>query len=294
MTNLLFVGSTVADVTIDVDHLPSLEEDVNVHGQSIQLGGCAYNASRIPVLCGVPSRLYSPAGTGVFGDYVKKEMAKQNITPGYESSQENGACYCLVDREGNRSFMAVHGADYVYPEQMTEQIGNEYSAVYVSGIDIEGETGKNLIALCDRLHQHGTRVYYAPGPRVGLIDCDKNKAMLAMRPVLHMNCREAEELCRQMGTDTADPASALHELTKEIVIVTNGSKEVRCVDREGNVTAYQPEKVKQIDGTGAGDGHIGAFMSAYEQGKTIDEAIAFANHVSSLIVQVKGATIGNL
>ena len=37
MRKALMIGSTVADVMIRVDHLPSLEEDVNPFGQSVAL-----------------------------------------------------------------------------------------------------------------------------------------------------------------------------------------------------------------------------------------------------------------
>ena len=45
MKQALIIGSTVADVTVRLPHLPVTGEDVIVESQSMSLGGCAYNVS---------------------------------------------------------------------------------------------------------------------------------------------------------------------------------------------------------------------------------------------------------
>ena len=45
MKQVLVIGSTVTDVIIHVDHLPKTSEDIHVIGQTMSLGGCAYNVS---------------------------------------------------------------------------------------------------------------------------------------------------------------------------------------------------------------------------------------------------------
>ena len=44
MPRLLFLGSTCADVILRVPRLPQTGEDMNLLGQSVSLGGCAFNA----------------------------------------------------------------------------------------------------------------------------------------------------------------------------------------------------------------------------------------------------------
>ena len=87
--NALMIGSTAADVMIRLDHLPSLEEDINVTGQSCSLGGCCFNASNMLACYGVNYTLFSPVGTGVFGAFVKAELKKRGIVPVLTAEEEN-------------------------------------------------------------------------------------------------------------------------------------------------------------------------------------------------------------
>ena len=78
MQQLLFIGSTVADVVVRTPLLPQRGEDVNIISQRISLGGCAYNAFQIAHLTGTaPCTLFSPVGTGVWGDWVFAALQKQ-------------------------------------------------------------------------------------------------------------------------------------------------------------------------------------------------------------------------
>ena len=79
MKQALIIGSTVVDVTVRLPHLPVTGEDVIVENQSMSLGGCAYNVSEILRQSGVPYILFSPVGTGIYGDYVREHMEKKQI-----------------------------------------------------------------------------------------------------------------------------------------------------------------------------------------------------------------------
>lgn len=43
MDKCLIIGSTVCDVVINVEQLPTTAEDVHITSQEMALGGCAYN-----------------------------------------------------------------------------------------------------------------------------------------------------------------------------------------------------------------------------------------------------------
>lgn len=289
---ILFLGSTVIDVTIHVDHLPSLEEDVNVISQSMQLGGCAHNASHIAYLLEVPYDLVSPCGTGAFGKMVCEKLAAKGLKPAYMHDYDSGVCYCLVDSEGNRSFMSVHGADYDFAKAMTDNIKDIYQYIYVSGIDIEGVSGSNLIEACARLRGE---ICYAPGPRVGLIDASSNSKILALHPILHLNMREAISLLEQLNIELGELiAKQLYDICHNIVVITNGDKAISYTDKEGHMYTMVPKRVRAIDGTGAGDGHIGAILSYLSKGLDITSAITKANEISAKIVMTNGAILENL
>ena len=66
MKKVLVIGSTVADVIIRLDKLPTTGGDVNVRGQKMSMGGCAFNVSQAIAYFDVPYLLFSPIGTGVY------------------------------------------------------------------------------------------------------------------------------------------------------------------------------------------------------------------------------------
>lgn len=112
---ILIIGSTCVDIIINVDHLPKTEEDIHPFSQSMALGGCAYNAANIIRQFGAPHTFISPVGTGVYGDYVRKELKQKGVPVLADvPDQENGCCYCLVERGGERTFMSLHGAEYTF------------------------------------------------------------------------------------------------------------------------------------------------------------------------------------
>ena len=76
---ILIIGSTCVDIIINVDHLPKTEEDIHPFSQSMALGGCAYNAANIIRQFGAPHTFISPVGTGVYGDYVRKELKQKGF-----------------------------------------------------------------------------------------------------------------------------------------------------------------------------------------------------------------------
>lgn len=92
---LVFIGSACADVTIEVDHLPSLEEDVNGIHQEMHLGGCAHNATHAAGLFHVPFLLASPVGTGLYGNFVRSELKKEGLRYGRKQKKPMAAAIAL-------------------------------------------------------------------------------------------------------------------------------------------------------------------------------------------------------
>ena len=76
---ILVIGVTCADVVLRIDHLPHTAEDVIAHEQRMTLGGCAFNAFWVMHALGEPAVLFSPIGTGPYGDFVRTNLAKEGI-----------------------------------------------------------------------------------------------------------------------------------------------------------------------------------------------------------------------
>ena len=288
MKQILVIGSTVVDIIIQIPHLPATSEDVHVTRQSMSLGGCAYNTSDAIRHFQVPYTLFSPVGTGTYGNFVREALAAKGIvSPIPTPPQENGCCYCFVEDTGERTFLSYHGAEYrFYPEWFDLLDADSIGSVYLCGLEIEEPTGIHIVEF---LEQHPSfRIFFAPGPRILKVPGDLLARILALSPILHLN---ESEVLLHTGKDTVEKAArALYEQTHNTVIVTLG--EHGAYYDAGDESGYVPGvKANQIDTIGAGDSHIGAVIARLHQGASIAEAIADANKVSAAVVETSGALL---
>lgn len=288
MKKLLLFGSATADVTLRISHLPGAEEDINPTSQTVSLGGCACNVSWMMELFNVPYTLAVPVGKGIYGDFVRKQLASRNVRVWKESEETNGSCTCLVTDDGNRTFIAMHGGEYHYKREWLDSLNpDDYGMVYVCGIDLEEEVNSCII---DWLEETHLPVCFAAGPRIEHLQKDRLERLMALQPILHLNHREAQVLLSRIQLPTGtirNDARMLEAETHNIVIITDGARGcVACNDDEYMEIPSYP--VRQIDGTGAGDSHIGTVLSCLWKGESLKTALETATIVASQVIQVEG------
>lgn len=290
MKKVLVIGSAVVDVIITLDHLPGRSEDVHVKTQTMSLGGCAYNTSDSIRHFGVPYIPFFPVGKGAYGEFVKKQLALRGITsPIPTPDSENGCCYCFVEEDGERTFISYHGAEYRFERSWFDSLdASSISSVYICGLEIEETTGENIVDYLE-LHPEFT-VFFAPGPRLEKIHPELMKRIFALNPILHLN--EEEALSYTQKNTLPDAAEYLNQLSQNAVIITLG-KDGCYLYHEGQSVTIPGVPAVQIDTIGAGDSHIGAVIACLQLGKTLPEAIAIANRVSSKVVETKGALLSD-
>ncbi len=285
---VLVIGSTVTDVILHVDHLPGTGEDVHVIRQTMSLGGCAYNVSHMIRHFQVPCILFSPVGTGIYGQFVRDALAEKGIkSPIPTPDQENGCCYCFVEASGERTFVCHRGAEYQFrPEWFRLLHTDTIDSVYLCGLELEESTGHHIVRF---LEEHPKlRIYFAPGPRIQMLSREILRRIFALSPVLHLN--ETEALGYTGKNSTKDAAHALHEMTRNAVIVTLGARGACCETDTG--TAYIPGiKAVQADTIGAGDSHMGTVIARSKQGASLEDAIRDANRIAAAVVETNGALL---
>lgn len=288
MKQTLVIGSTVVDVIVNIPHLPKTGEDVHITRQTRSLGGCAYIVSDVLRHFGAPYSLCTAVGTGIYGEFVRRELEKEGVPIYVRRPEENGCCYCMVETEkgGERSFIVEHGIEYTFDETYLAQIDTDsVDSVYVCGLEVEEITGWNIIQYL-RKHPDYT-IYFAPGARIMEIQPDRMEAMLALHPILHLN--EGESLSFTGKPTVEEAARTLFEKTGNTVIITLGEKGSYCYDGADHYASPVPAKVQ--DTIGAGDSHIGAVIAARRFGLSFADAIQAANHVSSAVVSRKGGLL---
>ena len=309
----LFIGAACVDVVIYLERLPKTEEDLHPHKQDFALGGCAGNAARAARLLSDSIELASPVGTGVFGELAEKFLRKAQIPVRIRVPEENGCCYCFVEDGGERTFLSVHGAEYTFHREWMSPFDHEnIEYVYVSGLEVEEPTGHALLRYLAEYPQRN--IVYCPGTR-GIGIPDKNRELFSLRPILHLNAKEAEAIAKSLAgeapekmpderiatltaslpdhagisRETLGSAAYLQTFTENAVIVTLGEKGAYCLPRDGAGFFVPAVKTKVVNTIGAGDTHAGAFIASLLNGKDLKESLQAANALAARTVAIEAA-----
>lgn len=292
MKRLLIIGSTCVDVILRLDHLPTTGEDMHPV-QRFAMGGCAFNVAQVPKAYDVDLRFVTPIGDhGVFSDFVRAHLDNAGFRgPITVPDSENGCCYCLVERSGERTFLSVHGVEYSFhAEYMDAFAGERFDYTYICGLEVEEKTGGELVAWLEAHPDIAGTVVYAPGPRGIEVDADRTARILAMHPILHLNEQEAQALAGMC--DSENPvlaaAQALHAKTQNMVIVTCGADGVLWISADGSVHSAPSVPSTVVDTIGAGDSHCGAVLTGLTLGWSEDDTMRFANQIASEVVAQEG------
>jgi sugar/nucleoside kinase (ribokinase family) len=288
MKKTLIIGSTVLDIIINIEKLPTTTEDCHINGQTMSIGGCAFNVQNIIKLFEVPYVFCSPIGTGIYGDYVASKLQKIGLSPFVRvSDQDNGCCYCYVEANGERTFLSYHGAEYTFDPKWLDDINmNDFDQAYICGLEIEEPTGDKIISFLNN-NRH-LQVFFAPGPRFSIIDKKKIDDIFKLSPIIHLNM---DEILSFTKTATLEQAvKLLYSLTNNCIIITDGENGSYMYDGKSLKHAIGV-KADVVDTIGAGDSHIGAFMASRKLGYSYIKSLEIANEVSAKVVSMKGSLL---
>lgn len=297
MKQTLVIGSTVVDAYLRVPALPQRGNDINITKSEYRIGGCAYNVFKTLRSFKSPATLCSPVGTGIYGAIVAEHFRAAGITPFVLLEEKNGCCYCLIEPDGERSFLSHHGAEYLFSRSWMNNI--DYStvdSVYICGIEVEDPTGSEIVEF---VYEHPElSLYFAPGPRILRIGKDRMEKLLYRRdvhgkgPLIHLS--ETEMLEFSGYADIGGGASRLEgvmagaailaEKTENAVAVTLGEKGCYCLEKPGAEGSLVPGiPVKAVNTVGLGDAHCGALIACLKAGMNLAEACLHANETGAAL-----------
>ena len=298
MKQILVIGSTVVDVFLNVPALPRRGEDINIVASEYRIGGCAYNVYKALELFKSPAMLCSPVGFGMFGRMVREQFRKEGLHPIVSLEKENGCCYCLIETNGERTFLSHHGAEYLFSRSWMHDIDySQTDSVFICGIDVEEPTGIEIVKF---VYEHPElKLYFAPGPRIMHISRDKIDSILGRSdsegkgPFFHLNNTEALSFTGKASIE--EGAESIAEKTGNSVVITLGEQGCYCLEKagmEGHLIPGFPAVV--IDTVGAGDAHCGALIACLKEGMNLTEACGRANKIGASVIGVRGAVLDKM
>lgn len=282
------MGGAVGDIVLNIPKLPKSGEDCLAEEGERQIGGCGLNVARALRRLDFQPIAAISVGNGPWGELVKEEMDKENISSGLmDEEYDNGWCMALVEADGERTFISVEGCETYWDEKKLQSLQfNDNALIYVSGYELCGENAKalrNWILSLPETHQ----ILVDLGPRIKDIENQFFEDLLKKNIILTLNQDEAEYLLKaKSNLEAFINFSKKHEIS---IIYRQGEKGTYICEGGDKVEFVAPYKVKAIDTVGAGDTHCAGVLAGLSLGLFLKEATDLGNKLASVIVMRQGA-----
>lgn len=227
-------------------------------------------------------------GRDDLGDRALSGLVKEGIDVrgvSRDVAAPSGVALILVSAAGENSIAVSPGANGRLASKHIAQAAKVFSQASV--VLLQLETPLPSVRTAARLaNQMGARVILNPAPAMRL-----PRELLRNVSVLTPNESEVESLTGIRVTDDASAARAarrLHEQGVETVIITLGSRGA-YVSSHLIAERISGLEVRAVDTTGAGDIFNGALAVALAEGRSLRDAVQYANAAAALSVMQRGA-----
>lgn len=290
MTRLIQLSGAVADLIYRVEAVPLPGQEAIVHGFQMAAGG-GFNAMAAARRFGLDVAYGGTLGTGPFATMVARALHDEGITllrPGSLKAQDQGACVVLIDRHGERSFIASEGADGVVTDADLAMLDpGPQDWFLLSGYALGYRASRDaLTRWLER--QHDLSLVFDPSPLVAAIPARSLEAALSAALWISANTEEAAFLTGLSSPPAAAAALAATRPKAGGAVVRDGANGCFMAEKGGHARHVPGHLVRPVDTNGAGDAHIGTFIAALAQGNPPDTAARLANVSAALSTTREG------
>ena len=250
-------------------------------------GGKGSNQAIAAARFGADTRLVARLGDDTAGWealalYRQLDISTENIH--MDATHPTGAAVILVNQAGENMISIAPGANLALSKADIESAMPCLQESSITGFQLESNLDVVSYGL-RRIHEMGGITFLDPAPAQPL-----PRDLYASIDILKPNHMEAG-LLSGLPVGNVEQAMAAGKwflsCGVETVIITLGKLGTVLVTSDGNQHLPAPE-VNVIDSTGAGDIFSGAFLASFASGKTLIEAIRFANTAAALSTEKYG------
>ena len=277
------VGSINMDMTVKAERIPLKGETLKGEDLKYIPGGKGANQAVAAARLGADVEMFGCVGDDAAGETLVKNLQEQGVKTSHIRTVPGiptGLAMITVG-ENDNTIIVVAGTNNCVDIDYVKEVKESILACEIVLLqhEIPQETIEYVIGLCA---EHGVKVVLNPGParpvrreileKVTYLTPNEHETV-----ILFGNDRSFEELMR------AYP---------EKLVITQGSRGVSTCLKNGEVVLVPARKAKVVDTTGAGDTLNGAFTVALTEGRSITDALAFANTAAGLSTEKFGAQGG--
>ncbi|WP_311771918.1 ribokinase [Listeria booriae] len=273
MGKIVVIGSINMDISTELHDLPQIGETIKGSNVGISPGGKGANQAVAAAKLGGDVMMVGMIGDDAFGADALANLNSHciDVTNVWTVPETTGLAMILRENGDNRIIVAP-GANNAWPDELPLETIIANASILLLQNEIPFTVTEKAVAIA-RLYDVPTIFDPAPVDQFPLS---------FLRKITYLTPNETE--FKQL------PEDILQDETKA-VLVTQGKNGVEVHDKTG-VNHVPSFPVDVADSTGAGDTFNGAFAVALTFGKTVQDAVAFANQAAALSTTKIGAQTG--
>ncbi|HTN51100.1 MAG TPA: ribokinase [Anaeromyxobacter sp.] len=284
---VVVIGSLNMDLVARAPRLPAPGETLLGRDLATVPGGKGANQAVAAARLGARTAMIGCVGSDGFGAQLRAGLEGDGVDCRgvKELAGSSGVALIVVDDEGRNGIVVIPGANGRLGPEDVDAWEDLLTAAKVVALQLETPLA-TVEHAARRARALGRPVVLNPAPAQPL-----PPALVACADFLVPNEVEAAALTG-IPVDSVDGAVAAAERLRAQgagrVLVTLGARGVVVVGPEG--ASHQPARpVKAVDTTAAGDTFIGGLCAALAAGKSVPEAVAWAQAAAALSVTRPGA-----
>ena len=287
MAKITVIGSFVMDYVAKMKKFPEAGE--TILGKSLELfpGGKGMNQCVSVARLGGNVEMVGMLGKDENGAVFLRIMQEEGIKSDnvFFCDKPTAVAQIQVNEDGQNRICVIPSANFEFGFEELEQIDGviKNTELIILQLEMRLDVTKEIIR---RAHGYGVKVMLNPAPAVRL-----EKEILGLVDYITPNETELSILTK-LPTETDEEvlvaAKKLLSYGTKTVIATLGNRGALIATKD-SVEIVEGYTVKAVDTVAAGDSFNGAFAVALLEGKTLRQAVRFANAMGALTVTEKAS-----
>ena len=289
--DIVFIGTAILDSVIKgFDPEPVSAAGFRAESGSINAGGEGVNGSIAAAKLGMNSALLCFLGKDQAGDLIEAELAAHGVDTGYivrPDGQPTPVTTIFVAEDGNRRSITNNAHRYnFHPEQYAEAFSDAGAVVLGSLFRAPFNDPDVVRAVVTKARRSGAMVFAdtkLPNfVRLGLDD------LADSLPLIDYITPNEDEAKYYTGEEEPEKMADVF-LSKGVrnVIIKLGGR--GCLFKNSEKTMMLPAcSIDVVDATGAGDNFMAGLVSELIRGRSIEDALTFANACGAICTTAVG------
>lgn len=277
------VGSVLADVVVQIPHLPQRGQNLYVPHLAVSPGGKGTNAAVTLVRHGVEVHAVSNLGDDVLGAHVRAELEAAGLGTdqiGVDPSSSTGVVIVFAEPGGEPTYVAYPAASRtVTPADVRQRLGPLLPQLDGLLFNLEAPE-EALLAAIEMAEAQDVPIFVDAGPERAY-----TPRLWSNAAVLSPNQAEAAALVGYPLGGVAGAERAARDLLRqgaEAVVIKLGADGAfwATADDAGHIPAFP---VEAVDTAGAGDAFTAGLVWALLSERPLQQAVRWANACGALV-----------